>query len=222
MPSATKLNLLEAIRTALRGVAHSGYGPADAIEDIYEAYVWTRVIEAARRLGWHVTYSAPDGSWSGTLMLRRGPGVIYSPTPFTFAVLTKPLTDPLEVHLGVMVTGRSGVAHECDVLVLPADAAQAARDAGEHPSYRNVVLQAECKFYTGSLPLGLARGLRGLSADCSLGKAGGLVTNALRSTSIGRLILHNRLYYNPRLTPGYRMEVRKLDRRLEHRLRRWS
>lgn len=222
MPSAAKLDLLEDIRNALWGVAYSGYGPADAIEDIYEAYVWTRVIAAARRLGWTVNYSAPDGSWSGTLRLRRGPGVIYSSTPFTFAVLTKHGAQSLEVHLGVMVTGRSGVAHEYDVLVLPAEAAQSARDAGEHPSYRDVVLQAECKFYSGELPLGLARGLRGLSADCSLGKSGGLVTNALRSASIGRLILHNRLFYNPRLTPGYRMEVRRLDRRLEHRLRRWS
>lgn len=121
-----------------------------------------------------------------------------------------------------MVTGRSGVAHECDVLVLTEAAAQAARHAGTHPTYRDVVLQAECKFYTGDLPLGLARGMRGLSADCSLGGLGGLVTNATRSVSVGQLILHNRLFYNPRLTPAYRMEVRKLDRRLEHRLRRWS
>lgn len=222
MPSATKPELLDAIRVALRGVAHSGYGTADALEDIYEAYVWTRVLVAARRLGWTVDYATPAGPWSGTLLLRRGPGVIYSSAPFTFAVLTKRGVPALEVHLGVMVTGRSGVAHECDVLVLPAAAAQAARAAHEHPGYRDICLQAECKFYTGDLPLGLARGLRGLSADCSLGGAGGLVTNALRSASVGRLILHNRLYYNPRLTPAYRMEVRKLDRRLEHRLRRWS
>lgn len=121
-----------------------------------------------------------------------------------------------------MVTGRSGVAHECDVLVLTEAAAQAARHAGTHPTYRDAVLQAECKFYTRDLPLGLARGMRGLSADCSLGGLGGLVTNATRSVSVGQLILHNRLFYNPRLTPAYRMEVRKLDRRLEHRLRRWS
>lgn len=222
MPSAAKTELLDAIRDALRGVAHSGYGMGDDLEDIYEAFVWTRVLVAARRLGWTVSYRAPDGSWSGTLLLRRGPGVIYSSTPFTFARLTKRDAEPLEVHLGVMVTGRSGVAHECDVLVLPARAAQAARDAAVHPSYRDVVLQAECKFYSGDLPLGLARGLRGLSADCSLNTIGGLVTNAQRSASIARLIQHNRLYYNPRLTPGYRMEVRKLDRRLEHRLARWS
>ncbi len=126
MPTVTKTDLLDAIRIALRGVAHSGYGSGDAFEDLYEAFVWTRVLEAARRLGWSVAFSAPDGSWSGTLLLRRGPGVIYSPVPFTFAVLTKSGCTPLEVHLGVMVTGRSGVAHEYDVLVLPQPEAAAA------------------------------------------------------------------------------------------------
>ena len=222
MPSASKADLLNAIRAALHGVVHSGYGTADVLDDIYEAYVWTRVLEAARRLGWAVSYSTPAGHAPTTLLLRRGPGVIYSSAPFTFAVLSKRGRPTLEVHLGVMVTGRSRVAHECDVLVLTEAAAQAARHAGVHPTYRDVVLQAECKFYTRDLSLGLARGLRGLSADCSLSGLGGLVTNATRSVSVGQLILHNRLFYNPRLTPAYRMEVRKLDRRLEHRLRRWS
>ena len=207
VPSASKADLLDAIRAALHGVVHSGYGTADVLDDIYEAYVWTRVLEAARRLGWAVSYSTPAGHAPTTLLLRRGPGVIYSSAPFTFAVLSKRGRPTLEVHLGVMVTGRSGVAHECDVLVLTEAAAQAARNAGTHPTYREVVLQAECKFYTGDLPLGLARGMRGLSADCSLGGLGGLVTNATRSVSVGQAsLLVSTMEETPRLA-----DLRALD-----------
>jgi hypothetical protein len=52
--------------------------------------------------------------------LRRSPGRLPS-GEFTHAILALPNTgkDPLEVHTGVKLIGKSKVAHEADVLVLP-------------------------------------------------------------------------------------------------------
>src|SRR3954449_124772 len=96
------------------------YHSASAANDIFEGYVFGLIIRAAVAAGGSVAYEDVFGSPATRLVFRTSPGMLYSTThPYTYAVVDFPNCDPLEVHVGVRVQGRSGVLHECDVLVLP-------------------------------------------------------------------------------------------------------
>jgi hypothetical protein len=109
------------------------------------------------------------GNPTQNLVFRRSPGKISAVTNplYTHALIEFPGEVPaLEAHVGVRVQGRSGVLHECDVLVLTAEEAQACREDDRHPKSRHVVLAVECKYYVSTNPsLGLARGFLGLTQE---------------------------------------------------------
>ena len=63
------------------------------------------------------------------------------------------------------VQGKSGVLHECDVLVLPVAEAKLSRDKEVAPRGTRSLIAIECKYYAGHLSLQLARGFHGLHAD---------------------------------------------------------
>lgn len=220
MPSPSEL-LLNEIEANLGSALDAGYASGAAANDLYEAYVWSRVLAVAARSVFTVSYADPSGPVAGDFRLRQGPGVIYSATPFTFGVLTSVGRPTLEAHVGIAVRGRSGVSHEFDVAVLSKAAADRARAANVDPLWSDVIFQAECKLYSGALSLGLARNLRGLSADCRLRLTGGLVSNADEADSITSLLAHHGAYYRPAITPSAPTEVAKLDRAIRKRLLRW-
>jgi hypothetical protein len=104
-------------------------GPSPtAGNDLYEAFLFSLVLKAARSEGYDVSFADSSGRMPTEFRLRRSPGRLSTGT-FTHAILTLPNTRkvPLEVHTGVVVIGKSKVAHEADVLVLRASSAQRCR-----------------------------------------------------------------------------------------------
>ena len=108
---------------------------------------------------------------------------------YTHAVLDFDGCPALEAHIGIRVTGKSRVLHECDVAVLFADEAELCRLEEVHPRASRVLIAAECKFYTSSIQLHLGRGFLGLTSDIHR-KYRYFVTNT-GSPSVSKLIAHH-------------------------------
>jgi hypothetical protein len=215
MPVST---LLAEVEAGLGQIADVGYASAAAVEDAYEALVWWHLVQAAEKVGWTRSLRNPSGAVSNHFVFRTGPGRIYSSGPFTYAQLDHDDWPSLEVHLGIMIDGRSGVGHEFDVVALTKDEADAARAQKRNPPWSAVAVHAECKFYAGKVGLGLARGLWGLSADCRLRRRGGLVTNGPECESAASLLGHHGVFYRPLALP---FSTSQLDMTLQQRLRWW-
>lgn len=198
-------------------LATSGYANSSAVEDVYEGFIWWQVITVAQSLGWSVTLQNVAGS---SLLLRCGPGNIYSSTPFSYARLVLAGHDTLEVHLGIAISGRSGVSHEFDVVVVTESGANDARTAYRDPTWEDVRVHVECKVFQSKLSLGLGRAMWGLSADCRLRLKGGLVTNAPKTDSISSLLGKHGNFYGHGVVPGA-TNLALLRTDLRKRFERW-
>ncbi len=136
--------------------------------DIFEAYILTLIIAAARSEGAAITYENVSGPSLSQFYFRTSPGHIYSRRhPYSHAVIDFGVQPPLEAHVGVLVAGKSHVPHECDVAVLDrAEALTCRRDRTE-PRSHTLEVSVEAKFYTTTLGLNLARSFIGLISDLS-------------------------------------------------------
>jgi hypothetical protein len=148
------------------GTRSVSYNSASAAWDVYEGYAFALVIRAALAAGGHVRYEDRYGNQVTSLLFRTSPGMLYSTAhPYTHAVIRFRGCPPLETHVGVRVQGKSGVLHECDVLVLPATEAELSRKNDVAPRGTRSLIAIECKYYAGHLSLRLARDFQGLHAD---------------------------------------------------------
>ncbi|MEV4399998.1 hypothetical protein [Nonomuraea sp. NPDC049607] len=194
-------DLLRELQSYLHGVTTSYRSSSDP-NDVYEGYIFALVVTEALARGGLVHYEDVHGNKTSRLVFRTTPGRIYSRAhPYTHAVIQFGTARPLEAHVGVQVQGTSGVLHECDVLVLTADEAELSRSAGVAPKTKGCVLAIECKFYTSSLKLDLARSFQGLGAD--LGERGRptFVSNG-SSTTIKRYLSHKKRDWEHDVLPG--------------------
>ena len=138
------------------------------LNDLFEAYVLSGLVWAAQAEGWTVSLHDMNETLANGALFRRSPGNIYaSPGSqnFTHFVLARAGVPPLEAHIGIKLTGKSDVEHECDVALLPQDAAQLCRRHHVHPRSRSLIFSAECKFLAGNVPLYLGRGFVGLVTE---------------------------------------------------------
>jgi len=192
----TKVDDLLAELTDAVGGRDISYNSRSAAWDIYEGYAFGLVIRAALVAGGTVTYKDRYGNTVTRLLFRTSPGMLYSTAhPYTHAVLSFPGCDPLELHVDVRVQGRSGVLHECDILVLPVDEANLSRTRSVAPRGTRSLIAIECKYYAAHIPLHLAREFHGLHSDLGL-KYPFFVTN-LRTQRVERyLTYHNRSWEN--------------------------
>jgi hypothetical protein len=171
---STPRELLASIRgklpAALPTTMTAGGTKPTAGNDLYEAYIFGLVIDAARALGYQVEFETALGR-ATNLHLRRSPGRISSsgaPGPlFTHAALSIGTRPTLELHTGVVVAGRSKVVHEADVLLLPKSDADRCRSTSVDPGSGYARLIVEAKYYTVPVNLGTARAFLGLSKDLS-------------------------------------------------------
>jgi hypothetical protein len=159
--------LLAEIRSALTplppSLVNSSHG-----SDIFEAYILTLVVAAARFEGGTVTYETVNGTAPAQFFFRTSPGHIYSRLhPYTHAIIDFGTRPPLEAHVGILVAGRSHVPHECDVAVLDRAEAEDCRRNRTEPRSTKLTLSVEAKFYTTTLSLNLARAFIGLISDLS-------------------------------------------------------
>lgn len=95
---------------------------------------------------------------------RRGPGNLWTPG-FTYAVATFPGSKKVEVHLGVKVTGTSGVPHECDVALIDSAECARSRAGAVHPRHQFLVGAIEAKHYQVSPGLDVGREFIGLASE---------------------------------------------------------
>jgi hypothetical protein len=143
---------------------------ASDVDDLYEAYVMTAAVQAALAEQWTVQLEDINEVLVSTALFRRSPGNIYFSAggyAFTHFALTKPGVPALEAHIGIKVTGKSDVEHECDVALLTKDAAKFCRRNRVHPRSSRLLFAAECKYYTGNITLGLGRAFIGLATEMS-------------------------------------------------------
>jgi hypothetical protein len=162
-----KDDLLAEIQTVLMPGGASAISAAD-LDDLYEAYVITALIQAALAEQWAVQLEDITEAPVSTALFRRSPGNIYSSPggqAFTHFALSKTGVPDLEAHIGIKVTGKSDVEHECDVALLPKDAAVFCRRNRVHPRSARLLFAAECKYYTGNITLGLGRAFIGLATE---------------------------------------------------------
>lgn len=134
-------------------------------------------------------------------MFRTSPGAIFSAAQqYTHAVIEFAGCPALEAHVGIRVTGRSRVLHECDVAVLERNEGQLCRREQVHPRASKVLIATECKFYTSSVQLYLGRAFLGLTSDIYR-KERYFVTNS-QSPSVAKLIGHHEFEWDYGVLPG--------------------
>ncbi len=187
---AIQQELIDAIDKALAAGIPVNYKTASAANDVFEGYVWSLVISAAKSAGANVAYKDVSNNDAAQLVFRTSPGHIYSEAKlYTHALLEFPDCPLLEVHLGVYVSGKSGVIHECDVAVIDHLEAMVCRKQRVHPRSSKVPIALECKFYTGTLQLGLARAFLGFTEELTKPDRY-LVTNASSPNAAKMIVYH--------------------------------
>lgn len=170
------IDLLSAVSGGLATAKTLGYSTASAAHDVYEAYVLTLLLRAAKRQGWTWDLRDTSGKITTDAIFRMAPGRLPSGN-FTHVLLSKAGNSDLEAHIGIKVVGNSNVRHEYDLLVLSASTAKTCRALNEDPAHSDVVAHAEAKYYNSNLTLPLGRAYLGLAADCNLPGKSVLVTN---------------------------------------------
>jgi hypothetical protein len=163
--------------------------------DIFEAYVFAIVLDAATRESANIPIQLEDttGRPSSAAVFRTSPGRIYpsspSSPPYTHAIVQFADKPALEVHQGIYISGKSGLLHECDVAVLLRSEGQTCRQNRVHPRCAKVIFGSECKFYGAGLGIGLARGFLGLTTD--IWKHGRFFVSNSASDASRKLLTHH-------------------------------
>jgi hypothetical protein len=182
---------------------------ASAPNDIYEAYLFSVVVDAADREGAAITWQDGDGAPASQLLFRRSPGFIHSRGPFTHALLEFTNKPPLEVHVGVSIAGVSTLGHECDVAVLTSDECERSRRGLVLPRSRRVIVAIEAKYYASRLPLYLGRGFLGLGRE--FGRTPLALATNIESDGVVALVHHHNAQADDGVLPGTQPHERLLQ-----------
>lgn len=105
-------------------------------------------------------------------------------------VITFPGSPEYEAHIGIFVTGKSQVLHECDIAIIDRAEAQKCRFNQVHPRISKVRIVVECKFHTATLQLNYGRAFLGLTADLS--KENRFLVPNVGSSNIERLASYHK------------------------------
>ena len=184
---------------------------ASAANDIYEAYLFALICEAATAEGATVAFRSRTQASPSNFIFRTSPGYITSTRhDYGYAViefLNKPL---LEAHVGVRIAGASMVLHECDVSVLLQDEAELCRNATNNvaPRATKVIISVEAKFYDSSLGLHLGRAFLGFTMDVYAFRSFFVINRA--SQSIERLLSHKKRSWDHNIQPQNATDVVRL------------
>jgi hypothetical protein len=195
----TLADLKAAYEAELAG--HAPVASAGQANDAFEVYVFTLVLRAGREEGATIQFQSASGTMNPSpLRFRTAPGRIFSPaSDYTHGLVVFPQALSYEVHVGVYVEGLAGVVHECDIAVIEAAEAQFCRRNWVHPKKADVLLTAECKFYTGKLGIALGREFLGTTAD--LGTEGRFMLSNSDGRSVDRVLAHHKKKRHFGLTP---------------------
>ncbi len=107
MPMTVATDLLNQIQATFGSAISPSLTTSSDTSDIFEGYVFSLVIEAARTEGGTITYRDVNGNIPTVFIFRTSPGYIFSRNqPYTHAVISFPNKPPLEAHIGVRVLGK--------------------------------------------------------------------------------------------------------------------
>lgn len=174
--------------------------------DVFEAYIFALIVDAAENEGAAIVFLNRDGSVPSQFIFRTSPGHLYSSAQnYTYARIEFPNVPILEAHLGVYVSGKSQLIHEADVVVVASSEADLCRNNSVPPRSHRCVLTVECKFYASNIGLFLGRGFVGLCSDLSARETF-FVTNSA-SDSVQKLLVHKRLKWESQLQPNEAVNV---------------
>jgi hypothetical protein len=197
--------LISALQTSLAASISPLLRSPSQGADLYELYIWSLVIEAAKAEGALIEYRDVHGApVTLNFVFRSSPGRIFSKKqPYTHARITFDQCRSLEAHIGIYVSGKSKVIHECDVAVIYADAATTCRAEEVHPKSTQLLLSAECKFYVQStMGVGLARSYLGLVSEVKHSHRECYFVAVSESTSVERLFAHHQKDWETGVAPG--------------------
>ena len=195
--------LLNDIQVALGASIVPSLNAGSREDDIYEAYLFTLVLRAARSEGGTIAFRCINGGTPNPFVFRTSPGYIASSTQnYGYAEIGFPGCFPLEAHVGIRVSGKSNVLHECDVAVLLKSEADLCRAGPDRvaPRSAKVILAIEAKYYSASVPLGLGREFLGLTRDLSTRNAFFVVNRD--AGSLKKLLTHKREMWEHNITPA--------------------
>lgn len=208
-------DLLAQIQATLSSAISPSLTTASDTSDIFEAYVFTLVVEAAETEGAAITYRDVDGNKPPVFVFRTSPGYIFSRNrAYTHAVIAFSEKLPLEAHVGVRVVGKSGVLHECDVAVIEQAEAETCRQRQVPPRPSKVLVAVECKFYSTPHQLNFARAFIGLTSDLSATQPL-FVTNS-SSDSLEKLLSERGRIWEHNLTPSASVKVMRLRHKFQN------
>jgi hypothetical protein len=214
----TAQELIANVEAAI-GALRADYRGHATESDLYEAALLAIGVAAARAAGGTTMITDDLRTVTRQVRFRCSPGNLWS-RDFTFVVVDFPTTTArLELHLGVMVIGSSGVAHECDVALITHNEATRSRVHRVHPRASGLVAAIEAKNYAASPGLGVGRAFLGLGSELQQNKCN-LAFPALSSTNISRLIARKGCECFDELTPRSPAADR-LSAHLEQRIRNW-
>ena len=214
----TKDELVQAVEAAVASLAQA-YRDDATEADLYEAALLTIAVNAVKGAGGDVIMTSDGHNAVNEMNFRRAPGNLWA-GDFTYGRSTfagKPHV--LEIHLGVYVAGKSGVAHECDVAVLDSREADRSRAGGVHPRCRGLVAAVEAKHYQASPGIGVGRGFLGLASEMG-GPKCALAFPARSSATLGALLARKQpecLDEMDASSPAWA----RLQALLEQRVRNW-
>lgn len=152
---------------------------SNTAERAFEAYVLGLCMRAVRNQGGTaILRGIKSGENPKPVVFRGGPGSMASTAQnFCFAYCTLG-TKRFEIHLDVEYLGQSGATHEIDVSLYDYKTAEEVRRKGQLPkSNKPLIMAFECKFYTTTPGVDLARGFVGLVSDCASNKLNGFLAN---------------------------------------------
>jgi hypothetical protein len=203
--------LLDEIEQALGSAISPSLTTSSAVDDLYEAYLFSLVIRAAREEGGSVNYKCINGGSPNPFVFRTSPGYIGSRTHnYGYAEIEFPGCPILEAHVGVRVSGHSNVLHECDVSVLLKDEADVCRAGPDliAPRSSKLLIAIEAKYYTRDIPLHLGRGFLGLTRDFSTDNVYFVVNR--RGRSVEKLLSHKKQLWEHNINPSDPVPVARL------------
>jgi hypothetical protein len=205
-------DLLDAIDQTLGSAILPSLSSTSAWDDLFEAYLFSIIIEAAIAEGAQVVFKNRHGANPHTFIFRTSPGYIGSTRrDYGFAELAFPNAPALEVHLGIRVVGHSKVLHEYDVSVLLKSEAGLCRASIENiaPRSSKVIIAIEAKCYsTTNAGLNLGREFLGLDIDTSAKQVIFVMNRS--SISVERLLSYKNRKWEHNILPGNANDVSRL------------
>lgn len=162
-----KAQVLQEIKNAISSVGAT-YSTKSAAHDAFEAYVWTLLVDACKRIDASVKLRVVTRGGASKLYFRTAPGAIYSnPNDYSRADIALPNGAEFEAHVGIKVQGASGAVHECDVCLVDKDEADYCRSERTHPRHTKVPVAIECKYYSSAVGVDKGRSFLGLAKELS-------------------------------------------------------